>query len=355
MEVNSRRALAIGASVIDYIGLVEKYPKVDDKIRALSCETVLGGNCLNASVVLARLGISIQLTGKLGEDSLAKQILTSLKNEGVDVSLFLEKKGATSSFTYVIVDMETKSRTCINNPCEDLLPNDLANMKIPPVPLLLIDGKHTQFVAELLKSSWMECNPKILLDAETERMNREGFGVLVEKSQYIKCGQSFPTAFTGKKDILEAMVSLRHLNKIEKKWILTTLGSLGSIILVSKDSYSQLHCKLDEKSFISIEDMNHLTKLISSTTERDHLVGFYYAEHTVIHCKPFIPKEQIINTTGAGDVYFGSLGYSILCDHSVEQMMSLASYISSMKCTKSGVEAIPNKEDLKKQFSWFGN
>jgi sugar/nucleoside kinase (ribokinase family) len=53
--------------------------------------------------------------------------------------------------------------------------------------------------------------------------------------------------------------------------------------------------------------------------------------------------------TGAGDVFLGSLSYSIWKGHSEEKMLSLASFIAAMKCRDIGIKAIPTLAEVPKE------
>jgi sugar/nucleoside kinase (ribokinase family) len=113
----------------------------------------LGGNVLNCAIALARLGIpSPKLLTKLGNDYLGNHIVDTLKAEGVDTNSIVYKDNATSSFSYIIVDQSTKTRTCINNPCEYLQDiSEIVNHQslLDDVKILIIDGKHPDVACQV--------------------------------------------------------------------------------------------------------------------------------------------------------------------------------------------------------------
>lgn len=53
-----------------------------------------------------------------------------------------------------------------------------------------------------------------------------------------------------------------------------------------------------------------------------------------------------INSLGAGDVFLGSVAYSILKNHSEEKMLALASFVAVSKCKGTGTERIPHSKDV---------
>lgn len=55
---------------------------------------------------------------QVGGDAYGKMITDELSGDGVDTSRVVVKAGQTSPFTYVLVDTETMTRTCIHTPAE---------------------------------------------------------------------------------------------------------------------------------------------------------------------------------------------------------------------------------------------
>lgn len=70
------------------------------------------------STSLNRLGVKTAILTKVGDDAYGTMICDELSNDGVDTHHVVRKKGINSPFTYVIVDMEGQTRTCIHTPSE---------------------------------------------------------------------------------------------------------------------------------------------------------------------------------------------------------------------------------------------
>jgi hypothetical protein len=139
-------------------------------------------------------------------------------------------------------------------------------------------------------------NASILLDGETERMYREGFGTLVEMCDYLKCGQTFATAFTGVADLLGAMKHLLDARG-SRKWVITTLGSQGSILMTRKENFQESSCVVvsNWKDDL-LPQIEQLEK--SRTTNESFFSYFEYANNPIIYCSRYIPPDPIVNTTG---------------------------------------------------------
>lgn len=64
----------------------------------------------------SRLGLAAHIATKVGSDGNGRIILEELVQEGVDTSRVIISDDTPSAFTYVIVDREGGTRTCIHTP-----------------------------------------------------------------------------------------------------------------------------------------------------------------------------------------------------------------------------------------------
>lgn len=64
----------------------------------------------------SRLGVDACMVTKVGSDANGRLILEGLQEEGVDVSRVIVSDSTPSAFTYIIVDKEGGTRTCIHTP-----------------------------------------------------------------------------------------------------------------------------------------------------------------------------------------------------------------------------------------------
>lgn len=129
--------MGCGSVTVDFLATVSAYPKPDDKIRTTNLKVQGGGNAGNALTCLARLGLNTRLISKIADDSPGKGILDELRTDGVDTSFIVVSKEGTSPFTYIIVDNEMKTRTCIHTPgYPPMIPQDLSESSL----LSALDG-----------------------------------------------------------------------------------------------------------------------------------------------------------------------------------------------------------------------
>ena len=71
--------------------------------EARSIRTTPGGKALNQAVALARLGAQVAAVGAVGDDGVGRDVLSTLRREGVDISWMDVREGATTSICLCFV------------------------------------------------------------------------------------------------------------------------------------------------------------------------------------------------------------------------------------------------------------
>ncbi|KAK8506103.1 hypothetical protein V6N12_074156 [Hibiscus sabdariffa] len=168
-----RIVLGLGAVSVDFLATVASFPNPDDKIRSTSLKVQGGGNSGNALTCAARLGLNPRLISKVANDSQGKGILEELEADGVNTSFFIVSEEGNSPFTYVIVDNQTKTRTCINTPgYPPLIPEELSHSSLlsalDGANMVYFDGRHPE-TALLVAKEAARKNMPVLVEAERKR------------------------------------------------------------------------------------------------------------------------------------------------------------------------------------------
>ncbi|KAJ7008957.1 sulfofructose kinase isoform X1 [Populus alba x Populus x berolinensis] len=226
-----RIVLGCGAAGVDFLAAVASFPKPDDKIRSTSLKVQGGGNAANALTCAARLGLNPRLISKVADDIQGRGVLEELESDGVDTSFFVVSKEGNSPSTYIIVDNETKTRTCIHTPgYPPMIPDELSRSSLlsalDGARLVYLDGRLHE-AALVIAQETARKNIPILIDVERKR---EGLDDLLPLASYAVCSSKFPLAWTEAPSISSALVSmLLRLPKI--KFVIVTLGEDGCIML----------------------------------------------------------------------------------------------------------------------------
>ncbi|XP_057426660.1 uncharacterized protein LOC130720076 isoform X2 [Lotus japonicus] len=334
--------VGFGGLGVDILAAVPSFPKPDSKIRTTQLKVQGGGNTGNAMTCAARLGLKPRIISKVANDIQGKGLLEELEAEGVDKSLVVVSQEGTTPFSYIIVDSQTKTRTCIFTPgYPPMVPEDLPRASLlaalDGARVAYFDARMTQTALVIAQEAFRQ-NISILVDAERPR---EGLNDLLELADYVVCSEKFPEAWTGASSIPRALVSI-ILRLPRVKFVIATLGENGCIMLEK--------C-IDEGSIL--EEMDLDSSLKSLTMRKDGSIAMptcvassvtkFRAEGIGCVCGRLyigtaekIPPSELIDTTGAGDAFIGAVLYAICANFSPEKMLPFASYVAAAKCRALG-------------------
>jgi len=187
--VSRPHVLGLGTAGLDFLAVVSSFPQPDTKIRTSEFKMLGGGNCANTLTGLSRLQIASSLVSKCGDDVNGNQIAAELEADGVNTRYLVRKAGMYSPFTYVIVDAQENTRTCIHTPAtEDLLLSDLAPEMLDGVDLVHLDGRHTTAAIQMAQWAVDRAIP-VALDVERDR---PGIRDLIPLVDFIFTNRQYP-------------------------------------------------------------------------------------------------------------------------------------------------------------------
>ncbi|KAI4350288.1 hypothetical protein L6164_004757 [Bauhinia variegata] len=343
-----------GAVSVDFLATVAAYPKPDDKIRTTNFKVQGGGNAGNALTCVARLGLKPRLISKVSDDAQGRGILDELDSDGVDTSYFAVSKEGTSPFTYIVIDNQTKTRTCIHTPGHPpMMPEDLPESSflsaLNGARIVYFDGRLHE-TALVIAQKAVQKNIPILIDAERLR---EGLDDLLKFSDYVVCSAKFPQAWTEAPTIPRALVSmLLRLPKI--KFVIVTLGKDGCIMLERNVSEGHPTEEVDVDGLLESSEMRKNENIttptcISSSVKKLKAEGIgTVCGRLYVGTAENIPQSELIDTTGAGDAFIGAVLYAICANFPPEKMLPFAASVAAAKCRALGARSgLPYRADTR--------
>ncbi len=99
-----KRVVCAGITTLDIIYGLDEIPTVPLKFRSTQMVTSGGGLAGNAATACARLGASVALIARLGDDPFAAMMIDELERDGVDCSLVRRCPGHRSPVSAVVID-----------------------------------------------------------------------------------------------------------------------------------------------------------------------------------------------------------------------------------------------------------
>ncbi|CAM9098744.1 unnamed protein product [Laminaria digitata] len=307
-----------------------------------------GGNCGNTLSAASRLGLDACLVTKVGSDANGRLILEGLEEEGVDVSRVIVSDSTPSAFTYIIVDKEGGTRTCIHTPqTEDTLPAEITPELLDGVAAVHLDSRHT-LAAIALATLANERGIPVIIDAEKDRPYLKD---LLPLADFIICNRHFPEAFTGSTGHEAAIRKL--LDQGRARLVATTLGADGCIV-VSRDHEPPWQ-GFDDFSLPADCPMNIKTAVVSDATsnstdapdgkEQGASARFVWARSWPVEA------SHIVDTTGAGDCFIAAFIYGATQRLGIARTLALASLVAARKLSQPGARrGVPKVAQLEDEW-----
>ena len=112
---NWPEVVGIGSTVYDTLMVVPAYPTEDTKMEGIETKVQGGGPCATALVAARKLGVSAAYLGTIGDDPFGRFMMDDLERWGVETQDVRRVPDSVSFHAVVLLNQETKSRTCVWN------------------------------------------------------------------------------------------------------------------------------------------------------------------------------------------------------------------------------------------------
>ncbi|MHC4046689.1 sugar kinase [Bradyrhizobium sp. 23AC] len=275
--------ICLGLSALDQVWRVDRpFAGGSEKIRAVEYGTLGGGMAANASVAVAKLGASVAFWGRAGDDAAGHEMKSAFTAEGVDVENFRLFADGRSSVSGVIVD-NSGERQIVNfrglyPEAADWLPLEAVSR----ASSVLADPRWVEGAATLFREARARGIPTVL---DGDMADAEVFERLLPLTDHAIFSEPALTAFGGSaKD-----ESLAALARFGCRIIAVTRGGEG--------------------------------------------VSWY--ENGRLHRQAAFAVD-VVDTTGAGDVFHGAYALAIGSGLDVRGAMAFSAAAAAMKCRHAG-------------------
>jgi sugar/nucleoside kinase (ribokinase family) len=294
MEKTSFDVIGFGSATLDYICIVDGIANHGQAIF-ISDVKIFGGGCVpTALVTLERFGVKTAFVSLLGNDWIGKEIIKGLERENINCNAieFTEKISSPFSFIQVNRNLGTRAIAYYPGSSKFLKFDGSAKKLIRNAKILHIDGFTPE--EDLKAADFARSNKvKVMLDAN---MLLNGTKELLSSVDYLITSEAFLFEYSNMQDV---SLSLKKIYKDFKPEILvTTLGEKGSVAVI-------------DGKIVFIDSFN----------------------------------VNVVDTTGAGDVYHGAFLFGILNNWNIGDIIIFSSAVSAINCTSyGGRKGIPDYE-----------
>ncbi|HVP37414.1 MAG TPA: PfkB family carbohydrate kinase [Terriglobales bacterium] len=287
--------LGFGICPLDYLSILDPYPGLDEKADVVASSVQGGGPVPTAMAMMAKLGAKVSFVGKIGDDYEGTVIRSELEKFGVDVNYLLIDHKVKSLKAFIWVDKNSGKRTVALDKTwmKPVTPKEISFLKDVSFEYLHLDGRDIEaniFLAKKAKKNGSE----VILDLGSMRVDIENLFPLVD---YLVVSRKFAFDYTRLEDLSQACSELK---KIGFKCVVITLSEKGCVW--------------------------------TDSSKVNYFPGF---------------KIEVVDTTGAGDVFHGAFIYGLLKKWKMERIIEFASACAALKCMKlGGRQGIPSLKQV---------
>lgn len=291
--------VGLGLATLDVLMRLTEMPTWEHGTRLSGFRFDGGGLVGTAMVAAAKLGARVAYIGTAGTDEAANLKLKSMVECGVDLSHLVRRDGPEDQIVVVHVHAETGERVFAGMEAwrrQPLRAEELDRDYITSAPYLHIDGFHNE--AALRAAKWMrEAGKTVVMDgSKTDRPVREHQRALVPYVDVLITGAGFAKGLTGIEDIWKAGEAILEMGP---RIFVETVGDEGSYTITADEQF--------------------------------HTPAF---------------QVDVVDTTGAGDVFHGAYIVGLLQRWTPRQIAQFSTAVSAIKCTTLGGRAgIPSFEE----------
>jgi sulfofructose kinase len=295
------RIACVGITVLDRIWYLADLPKEGGKYVANNYTEVGGGPAATAAVAAAKLGADVDFIGRVGDDDTGNRLLAELESLGVNTRFTRVFEGARSSQSAVLVDA-----------CGERI---IANYPSPDLP------EEANWLQDIDFSQW----DVVLADVRWHDGAKQAFTLARQQ---------------GVTTVLDADITPQAI---------TELVALSDHAAFSAPGLRRL-TQIDEPESALKKAQTITNGHVYVTQGKD---GCYWLEKGALCHQPAFAID-VVDTTGAGDVFHGALAVGLAQNQPVQEAVCFASAVAALKCTRPGGRAgIPDCDQTRSFLSLF--
>lgn len=289
--------VGLGFATVDVLATVPRLPGPDDVFRVLRTTVQGGGPVATALVTIARLGGAAAYLGSVGQDDWGRSILEDFARNGVDTSCVRVMADGSSAISVILVHAPTGARSILYDPgsLPDFTFGPTEDAAVRAARVLHLDGWHLGAAIAAAHAA-RQAGVVVSFDGGAGEAWR-GIEELLPLVDVMVVARQFARNVTGATDPLLAGPLLCRWGARE---VVITDGAAGC---------------------------------------------WYWDAHQSLHQPAF--KVDVVDTTGAGDVFHGGYIYGLLQDWPPQKRLAFASATAALKCTQPGGRlGIPTRDQV---------
>lgn len=291
----------IGSNMVDLITYINDMPKMGETLEAPDFKMGCGGKGANQAIAAAKLGASVMMLSKVGDDVFADNTIRNFQKFGIDTEFVEKVAGVSSGVAPIFVDKSSQNRILIIKGANSYLqPADIdrAEVRLKNCKLFILQLEIPLETVYYAIDFANKHNIPVLLNPAPA--SRELDITYACKCDFFMPNETELEILTGMpvETMEQIQVAANSLFAKGLKNLVVTLGEKGSV--------------------------------------------WFHDQH-ITHIAPY--KVNAVDTSGAGDAFIGCFAHYYILTGDVEESMKMASAYSAYSVTGQGTQSsYPNKE-----------
>ncbi|MGE5590438.1 MAG: ribokinase [Bacillota bacterium] len=294
--------VVLGSLNMDLVARVPRRPTGGETLTGIDFKTINGGKGANQAVAAARLGASVAMVGRVGDDVFGGSLLQGLRQDGVDTSCVAVTAGVSSGTALITVDDRAENSIII-------IPG--ANGRLTPTD---VDRHQAVITGARVLMLQLEVPIETVVRA-AQAAKQAGVTVLLDPAP----ARQLPEELLRSVDIITP-------NETEASMLSgRTVGDVRSAKLAAVDLMSRgigtVLVKLGARG-----------ALLATGNTFEHVEGF---------------PVHAVDTTAAGDAFGGALATGLVEGQSLPQAVSFANAVGALATTRFGAQtSMPTRAEV---------
>lgn len=295
--------VVVGSLNMDTFIKVEKLPKPGETLHGISIHKFPGGKGANQAIALARLGNSVSMVGKVGNDPDGEKLKQCLNDNGIDASHLSTVNDKPTGSATIVVDRNGNNQIIVfggANSCVDSEFIEVSKNAFTGTKFLLMQYEIPVYTIEYLiefaskNHIQVVINPSPYYPIPDSSLRKIDYMILNESEARSMLNTDINT-------IEQACNSAQQLVQKGIKHVVITLGDQGSVIC----------------------DRSGTTDCI----------------------RPF--KVNSVDATGSGDAFIGGFLHGLISHKEFREAVTFANAVGALTVTKMGAQtSLPYRKEV---------
>lgn len=327
--------VVVGSSFIDYVAYVERNPAPGETIHSHNFQKGFGGKGANQAVAAALLGSKVRMVSAIGgqNDGDAANYIRNFAEVGVDTSSVIRVDKEATGLAMICVYTKTGQNQIVicPNATTKFLPETLSLKKTLPAR---VTGSCN------VKKNILICQNEIPLETTLAAIK---YAMTGDRSgQYYTILNTAPAP--SQEDFKKILPYLKYVSLICPN---ETEASLMTGVDVTDVQSAMKACEVLKKLGVAnvVITLGKMGYIVSTSAVADTMSG----EPREVITKHFSATKvkNIVDTTGAGDCFVGSVAHFLLKGESLVKACEAANVCAGISVTRKGTQAsYPRKHEL---------